>query len=283
MSRSSAALSFLGGDHQPTSTTNASSTRTRGVRLTDAAKGIAGVVISLFLWEILRVSVPALRRFVPATHDVLAAALTSLSNPEVLSAIAGTLSTTVIGTFIAAAIAVPIGIAISLHHRLDGGSRYLVEAMRPISSVALIPVAVLMFGIGLRMKLSLVVFASIWPILFNTRLGVHATDSRWHDVGKLFGCNGFARLIRIILPASMPCIWSGIRLALSVSLIVSITVEMIIGSTGGIGLYLESARLHGRYLAVWSGVAITGLLGYLLHRAACLLERRVVGWSRYGN
>jgi ABC-type nitrate/sulfonate/bicarbonate transport system permease component len=155
--------------------------------------------------------------------------------------------------------------------------RVPIEFLRPIPSVALIPLAVLVYGTGLQSKVFLAAFASFWPILIQTLYGMQDVDPVAIDTGRAFGLGRLERMWRIKLPSAVPYIATGIRLSSAVALILAVTAELVIGSAG-LGREINVARSGGAIDALYALIIATGLLGWFLNIAATQGERRVLHW-----
>ena len=106
----------------------------------------------------------------------------------------------------------------------------MIELLRPIPAVALIPLALVLFGLGIPMHRYVVAFAAVWPILINTIYGVRGTDPFLHDVARTSGVGRGGRLVRVTLPAALPSIATGIRISASLALLVCVTAEFVVGT-----------------------------------------------------
>ncbi len=164
---------------------------------------------------------------------------------------------------------------------LLGQARALVEFLRPIPSVALIPLAILLFGQGLQLKTSLIAYASFWPLLFNTVYGVQDVDPIAKDTARSFGLGRLAVLGRVTLPAASPFIATGVRVASAIALILAISTELLAGAAGGIGSFiLRASSGGGNADLVYAATAMTGVLGLVLNWALLLVERRALAWQQ---
>lgn len=193
------------------------------------------------------------------------------------TAVAQTLQGWAIGLGIAAALAIPLGILLGAAQLAYQSLRGVIEFLRPIPSVALIPLAVLLYGTGLQSKVFLVAFAAFWPILMQTLYGVHDVDPVATDTARSFGFGRFARLRRVTLPSAVPYIATGIRISSSVALILAITAELVIGAPG-LGRSINVARSGGAYDVMYALIIATGLLGWTLNALVASVERRVLRW-----
>jgi ABC-type nitrate/sulfonate/bicarbonate transport system permease component len=200
-----------------------------------------------------------------------------VSTSEFWSAVGSTLHGWALGLGIAAVLAIPLGIVIGSSPLLYRSLRFVIEFLRPIPSVALIPLAILVYGTGLQSKVFLAAFASFWPLLVQTLYGVRDVDPVAIDTARSFGLGRFARLSRITLPSALPYVATGVRISSSVALILTITAELVIGSAG-LGRSINGARAGGAVELMYALIIATGILGWLLNVAAAGVERRVLRW-----
>src|SRR5919109_2189549 len=193
------------------------------------------------------------------------------------TAVWNTLQGWALGLGIAAALAIPLGIVIGSAPLLYRAVRFVIEFLRPIPSVALIPLAVLIYGTGLQSKVFLAAFASFWPLLVQTLYGVRDVDPVATDTARSFGFSRRQRLFRVTLPSAVPYIATGLRIASAVSLILTVTAELVIGSAG-LGRSINVARSGGDEQLMYALIIATGILGLALNAIFVLAERRVLHW-----
>jgi ABC-type nitrate/sulfonate/bicarbonate transport system permease component len=160
---------------------------------------------------------------------------------------------------------------------LDRALRAVIEFLRPIPSVALIPLAVLVWGTGLESKVFLAAFASTWPLLMQTLYGVQDVDPIATDTARSFGFSRSQRLLRVTLPSAVPYIATGVRISAAVALILAVTAELVIGAPG-LGREINLARQGGAVDLLYALIAVTGLLGWGLNAGLTRVERRVLHW-----
>jgi NitT/TauT family transport system permease protein len=156
--------------------------------------------------------------------------------------------------------------------------KIIVEFLRPVPSVAMIPLAILFFGLGATMRISVISYAAFWPLLINTIYGVRAIDPLALDVARNFGITGAAALWRVTLPSALASIATGFRISATIALVVTITTELIAGNSG-IGFYISQMEQANRLPPMYAGILLTGILGYLLNSLFVTLERRIVFWT----
>jgi NitT/TauT family transport system permease protein len=206
-----------------------------------------------------------------------------LQDPKFLRHVVATLHAWAVGLALATLISVPIGILIGTSELAYKMTSPLIEFMRPIPSVALIPLGILLWGQGFSMKVILVAYAATWPILFNTLYGVHDVDPIAVQTARCFGLKQTAILRRISLPSSAPFIFTGIRISAAIGLIVVIGAELLASADSGIGSYILFVSSNGGQMdSVLAGAAIAGIIGAAINGALGLIDRRLFGWRYLG-
>jgi ABC-type nitrate/sulfonate/bicarbonate transport system permease component len=232
---------------------------------------------ALGLWELLTRAGVLNPDHVPPMSDTVAELARLLQESSFWSAVGSTLQGWALGLGIAAALAVPLGILIGSSATAYRAVRFVVEFLRPIPSVALVPLAVLIYGVGLESKVFLAAFASFWPLFVQTLYGVRDVDPVATDTAKSFGLNGAERLLRVKLPSAIPYIATGLRISSAVALILAVTAEIVIGSAG-LGREINVARQGGAIELMYALIITTGLLGWALNIVTTRAERRVLHW-----
>jgi ABC-type nitrate/sulfonate/bicarbonate transport system permease component len=152
-----------------------------------------------------------------------------------------------------------------------------VEFLRPIPSVALIPLVVVLYGSTITSAVVLVVYASFWQVLVQVLHGVADVDPVARDTARAYQLGRWARIRYLVWPTALPYVVTGVRLAASVALILAITGELVLGSPG-LGREIEVARQSGAVEIVYALVVVTGVLGVLANVATRAVERRVLAW-----
>jgi NitT/TauT family transport system permease protein len=181
---------------------------------------------------------------------------------------------------ISAVIAVPLGLVLGSVPSVRLATRAVIEFLRPIPSVAMIPLAIVLLGLGPETKITLAVYAAIWPILFNTIYALDELDPLQVETARVFGTSKLKILFTVALPSALPFVLTGIRLAATTSLVVLVSVELLAGGSGGLGQFIMVARSGaGRMDMVLAGTVVAGILGYLVNEGLERAQRRWVGWS----
>ncbi|MGY1750117.1 ABC transporter permease [Modestobacter sp. SYSU DS0511] len=249
----------------------------RSERLRDWALPLLGVAIAVGVFELLPRIGLIDRRFFPPASEMFGALWDRVADGSIWEPIGQTLQGWGLGLGTALVIALPLGIVIGSVYLLFMATRTTVEFLRPIPSVALIPLAVLVFGAGLESKWFLAAFAATWPILLQTLYGVRDVDPVGLDTARSFGIGAFTRLRRVVLPSALPYIVTGIRISSAVALILSVTAELVLGAPG-LGQEINIARQSGAVPGMYALIITTGLIGWLLNIALSVIERRLLHW-----
>lgn len=155
----------------------------------------------------------------------------------------------------------------------------LVQFARAIPPPMLLPFFMALFAIGTWTQINVIVFGVIWPILINTAQGTRHVDRMHLETAEVFGLSRGQRLLRVILPSAMPSIFAGLRVSLSLALILMVISELV-GSTDGIGFQLLDAQRSYDLPGVWGTIVVIGVLGYALNSAFLAAERRILSWHR---
>jgi ABC-type nitrate/sulfonate/bicarbonate transport system permease component len=201
----------------------------------------------------------------------------NLSSGTLPGEIGTTLESYAQGLALAVAVGVTLGLVVGSSRTLRDASSFVIEFLRPIPAVALIPLALLAFGLDTPMRRFVIAFAAVWPILINTIYGVRSGDRFLHDVARTAGLSSAGRLVRVTLPAALPSIATGFRVSASLALLVCVTAEWVAG-TGGLGHYMYEQQNALRLPEMYAAVILVGALGYLINLALRSAERRLVFW-----
>jgi ABC-type nitrate/sulfonate/bicarbonate transport system permease component len=153
----------------------------------------------------------------------------------------------------------------------------IVEFIRPIPGTALIPIGIIILGIGNGMKISVIALACSFPVLLNAIDGVRGVDQTYIDSGRVYGLNGWQRLRHVVIPAALPQIVAGMRTSLSLALVVMVVSEML-ASYNGIGYVVLKAEGTYSLPEMWAGIILLGIIGYVLNILFSVVERRVLRW-----
>ena len=183
------------------------------------------------------------------------------------------------GFAIAVVAGVSLGMLLGRSRRARRASAPIVEFLRAIPPPALLPFAILVIGVGASMKIFIIAFVCVWPILLNTIDGAAGIDPTLEDTTRVYGIEKRDNLMRVVLPAAAPQIFAGLRTAVSLALILMVISEMV-ASTNGIGYFVLQSQRTFAIPEMWSGILLLGILGYTLNGTFVMIERRVLRWHR---
>ena len=231
----------------------------------------------LLLWECGARSSATLQLYIPPVSQIVFALGRLIVSGQVAVHLLATLSRFLQAYVTAALLAVGIGVLLGYFRSAYGVFETVIEFLRPMPSVAIIPVAVLTLGLGDAMIIVVTVYASVWPILINTIDGVTRVEPTLIDTARTFGLRRWAILWRIILPGAAPYIATGLRISLSIALILVTTAEMIAGSRG-LGFFILDQERSMNTGNMYSGIIVVAALGYLLNRLFLSLEAKALRW-----
>ncbi|MFI6455476.1 ABC transporter permease [Streptosporangium amethystogenes] len=216
-------------------------------------------------------------RFLPPFSDMLSALAEQAGTAEFWQALLETLRGWAIGLSIAMAAGVLLGILIGGIPLLRAAMTSTIEFLRPIPSVALIPLAVLLFGTDMRSTLLLVVYAAFWQVLVQVLYGVQDVDPVARETARSYRFGPLTQVRTVIWPTALPYVMTGFRLGAAVALILEITGELIIGSPG-LGRQIAVAQTSGAVASMYALVIVVGLVGVVVNVIARAGERRSLRW-----
>jgi ABC-type nitrate/sulfonate/bicarbonate transport system permease component len=238
---------------------------------------VAGLVVVLGLLEVAsRTDVLPSGSF-PPVSEIFAELFGLLGTEEFRTAVLQTLRGWAIAMVIAIVIAVPLGLAIGATRTGYLLSRVTIDFLRPVPSVALIPLLVLIYGTRPELKITLAVFGAVFPLLFQAMYGVRDVDPVAKDTARAYGLNPFQRVWRVVLPSTLPFIVTGVRISAAIALILVVTGEYVVG-VAGVGRSVFIAQSSAAYAQMYAYVVAAGVLGLLLNSGFQAAERRALFW-----
>jgi ABC-type nitrate/sulfonate/bicarbonate transport system permease component len=183
------------------------------------------------------------------------------------------------GYVIAVVAAVVLGVALGSSRVLGRIVDPVVQFLRAIPAPVLIPAGIIVLGVGSTMKVALIAFVCLFPVLLNTIDGVAGVDPSLRETARSFQIPPRDRLFRVILPSAAPQIFAGARVALSLAVIMMVVSEMV-ASTNGIGYFVLQSQRTFAITQMWSGILLLAILGYVLNVLFLLVERKALRWHR---
>jgi NitT/TauT family transport system permease protein len=196
---------------------------------------------------------------------------------EVLQYLWDTTWRSCVGFSVAAFVGIALGIPLGLSRRVERLFLPSVDAMRTLPPISLLPVLILFFGIDNAMKIVFIFIGGVWPVLMNTAQSVKSVDPMYLKVAFNAGHSSAAILRRVIFPASLPGIFTGLKVSLSICVILSIVCEMLAGNTG-LGFFLNYTKRNLEYDKMFAALFVVALLGWVLNALINHADRWLLSW-----
>lgn len=185
-----------------------------------------------------------------------------------------------VGFAIAAIVAIPLGFALGRFRLLYAALEPVVEFLRPMPVIAILPIAVLFLGLGNPMIYAVIAFGSGWIILLHAMDGARGVDPILLDTGRTFQVSRLRRFFTILLPAAAPQIFTGLRIGLGIAVIVTVVVELMSGFAGGLGNYIGELQGALRTPEAYAAIVVIAAMGFFLGQIFSLLEYYLMAWHR---
>ncbi len=241
-------------------------------------RGSAAIVVLAFVWELApRLSLVD-ATFLPPLSKVLAAWWELVLSGALLENFQASIIRSVSGLLLAICLSIPLGLAIGYYKPIAVILSPVLELFRNTAALALLPVFILILGIGETSKISIVLFACTWPILLNTVNGVRNVDPLLVKSARSLGLGSLKLFLKVILPASLPSIFTGIRLAGASSILVLIAAEMV-GAKAGLGYFINYTQYNFQIPEMYAGILTISALGLAINQGLVMIERRFSGWK----
>jgi len=236
-------------------------------------RGLLIPVVLVALWELGARTGTLPPDTMSQPSAILVAGWNALLDGSLLLATAQTFQTALLALAIGAAIGIGIGTLIGLSPTLEAIIGPTLDTVRPVPAVAIIPLALLIYGFGVRMEVLVITFACIWPILIVTVSAVRGIEPRLLEVARMLEMPALSRMRRIVLPAALARIAVGIRVSAGVALVVAVTVEIVLNPQGlGYGMIIAAQSLRPELM--WAELLWVGLAGWAFNTLLLVIDRR---------
>lgn len=258
------------------------SARAKGVslrrrRAVTAGRGVAGLLTLALLWELLPRLGVVDDYFIPPLHVVLQEWWKIVSDGELARHISASLVRSGVGFFLAIAVAIPLGAAIAWYRPVREFFTPVLELFRNTAALAILPVFTLILGIDETSKIAIVLYACFFPILLATVTGVATVDPQLLRSAKVLGLSPVATFRKVVFPAAVPTIFTGIRISGAAAILVLIAAEMI-GATAGLGFLINYSQFNFLIPKMYAAILTTSVIGVLVNYGLIALERRFSRW-----
>jgi NitT/TauT family transport system permease protein len=248
----------------------------RGARRWFARWAVVGAF--LLLWEIAPRAHWVEPAFLPPFSEVMRTGWRLLASGQLVQHVQASLSRSLTGFLLAIGYAVPLGLLIGWNRRLAATVSPFLEMLRNTAALALLPVFILLLGIGEASKIAIVLYSCSFPILLNTVSGVRGTDPLLIKSARTMGLSQLQLFYKVILPSAVPTIFVGIRLAGAYSLVVLVAAEMI-GAKAGLGYLIIYAQYNFQIPQMYFGILTITVIGVVFNALLVQLERHFTAWK----
>jgi NitT/TauT family transport system permease protein len=232
-------------------------------------------IIIIIIWALLTTYTGIIPSYlIPSPHDVFVAFEALLFNGTLFSDTIDTLTRVLLGFVVAAAVAIPIGIIIGWSKTVENYLSFTIGLLRPIPPIAWIPFAILWFGLGLGSAIFVIFVGSVFPILINTADGVKRIDKVYVESAYTLGANQYQTLRKVVVPAALPNIITGLKVGMGIALMCTVAAEMI-GSNNGLGYLILTATSMLDSASAIVGMLTIGLIGLGFEYIFSRMERKI--------
>jgi sulfonate transport system permease protein len=215
--------------------------------------------------------------FLPGPDRAARALVEGFARGDLWGKLAGTVVRMVWGWLLASVIGVALGATIGVSATARAWLQPMLEFLRPLPASAIVPVAIALLGLSEGMVLTVIAFGALWPMLLGTVHGFAAVEPRLYEVARLLGFGRLQVIAKIALPNALPDIFAGLRIGLTVALILAVVGEMLAGREG-LGLWILLSARSFRTADLFAGVILLGLIGLMSASLLALGEHRALRW-----
>jgi NitT/TauT family transport system permease protein len=241
-------------------------------------KTFVTIFLLIILWEIIFLLEIIKPIFLPSPLIVFTSLIKLAFTGDFYKHIFYTLGRTFISFFISALIGIPAGLLIGYFVKVRGYFEFIIDFFRTMPSPALIPLSLVILGIGDLSRITVAVFSISLIIIVNTIYGVKNIKKTRKSVFKVLKSSKYQEFKKLILPEASPFIISGLRTALSINLIIIIVTEMLIGTYYGLGFIIQTEQLMYNIPEMYSYIIVAGFIGFLLNKLFLIIEKRILFW-----
>lgn len=243
----------------------------------DWALGLLGVLLTLALWEVLSRTGVIRPNFIPAASEVLARMAELAGSGTFWANIWATLESVFLGLLVIVILGPILAMLIGLVPAFRESTWFLTEFLKPIPPIVLIPLGLLLWGPSLDMKVSLIIFGALWPLLTQLVYGVREVDQTILDVSRSYRLGWWLTTSRIIVPSLLPYALTGLRISASIAVVVSVVTELV-GGARGIGQAIAVAQVNNVLPTLYAYILTAGLLGIAINLTFMAVERPLLFW-----
>jgi NitT/TauT family transport system permease protein len=250
--------------------------------LIHAAKGLFLVVLLLVIWETAALLIGN-SYILPTLGEIIVILLHPaaplLGGESLLTDTASSIFKVLIGFFCAAALAIPAGVLIGYFQEVYAYFNPIIQILRPVPPIAWVPFSIAWFGIGVHSIIFIIFMGALFPILINTIDAVHSIRRQWIDVAEMFRATTLERITTVIIPGSLPQIWTGLRIGFGIAWMCVVAAEMLPGTSQGLGFLIMYAYNLGQLQVIGAGMVVIGIIGLVADGFFQLGQARLFFWQ----
>lgn len=233
------------------------------------------ILVVLVAWWFL--SARSTNFFIPSLEAIVSALWRDLTNGVILAGASYSLSNLFVGLLLAAVLGISLGLLLGEVGWLRRIVDPIIHFFRSVPQAALVPMIIGVFGMGQGPKMGTIAFACMWPILLNTIDGVLGVDPTIRKFSKVYRIPRLLHFRSIVLPAALPQIVAGVRVAMPIGITVMVVSEMF-ASIEGLGFYILNSSATFKVPETWAGALLVGVIGYLISMLFIVIDRRILRW-----
>jgi NitT/TauT family transport system permease protein len=245
--------------------------------LSSGVKRSVAVAAFLAIWQLAPTVGWVDRAFLSPLSEVLVAWWDLALSGDLWTNVSASLRRSLVGFGIALSVGVPLGLLIAWYRAVAGVLSPLLAIFLNTAAVALLPVFTLILGIGDTSKIAIIAYACFWPLLYNTISGARDVDPLLVKSARSLGLPQLTLFYKVIVPASLPTIFTGVRLAAAASMLVLITTEYV-GAKAGLGYMIISAQFNFQIPQMYAGILTVSVIGVALNYLLVFIESKVLRW-----
>jgi len=243
----------------------------------DLASGISLPLILLIIWQLSVTTGYVDEQFMSSPIAIVKSFITLLFSEGLLQHMLISIQRAALGFVIGGSAGFIFGIITGLFRKAQYLLDPSLQVLRLVPNLAIVPLIILWFGFGEISKIAIIVSSAFFPLYINVFIGIRNVDNKLYEVAQVLGFRPTKRLIRLILPASLPHIFNGVRISLAVSWIGLVVAELV-GSKAGIGFLINEAKQNSEISVIFVGIIIFAVVGKLIDSAMKLVEGRWLSW-----
>jgi ABC-type nitrate/sulfonate/bicarbonate transport system permease component len=266
-----------GRDHAPPGPSRSRSAGRRPDALRPAVDKVVAVVAVIAAWQLASWAGVIDTRSIASPAQIVGELAGFPGDPAFWPALGATLQGWAIGLVLSVAIALPVGLALGSSEIAYRSCRFTIDFVRTIPPVALVPLALLIYGATLEMKVVLVVLGACWPVLLQTMSGVHQVDPVSRETARSYRLDRARTIVWVVVPGASPFIATGVRIAATMALILTIGSELI-GGAPGLGQQIGLAEVATDVSRMYALIVVCAALGVLVNAVLARAEGRVMSW-----